>query len=103
MATEAPSPAPVAEALPGVKVQFKAVGSAPILKKTKFKVSASEPFAMVVNFLRRQLQLADSEPLCCYLVSAFAPSPTQNLGELCDTFGVEGEVVVHYSLTPSYG
>lgn len=86
-----------------MRVQFKAVGSAPILRKNKFRVDAGESFGTVIAFLRRQLQIGDTDPLCCYLASAFAPAATQPLRALADAFAVEGELVVSYSLTPAYG
>lgn len=95
---------PAATAAPAeVKVQFRAVGSAPLLKRTKFKVPGSELFATVVVFLRRQLQLGEAEPLHVYVGSAFAPSPSQVLGDVHRSFGVDGELVLSYSLTPAYG
>ena len=39
-----------------VLVHLRAVGSAPRLKKEKFKVPAAKSFAFIVAFLRKQLQ-----------------------------------------------
>ena len=39
-----------------VVVMFRATGDAPLLKRNKFKISASEKFAKVVDFLRKQIQ-----------------------------------------------
>jgi hypothetical protein len=38
-----------------VVVRFKAVGSAPILKQSVFKISESKEFSAIVNFLRKEL------------------------------------------------
>lgn len=86
-----------------VRVHFKAVGAAPILKKNKFLIPSSEPFGtvrradgppttsfvhshfvfcvclspQVIKFLRTQLRLADGASLVCALcvpASALAPS-----------------------------
>ena len=44
-----------------VLVYFKSIGNAPILKQQKFKISAKEPFAAVVTFLRKQIKIEPSE------------------------------------------
>jgi ubiquitin-like protein ATG12 len=86
-----------------VKIQFKAVGGAPILRKNKFKLGGDESFAAIIAFLRRQLQMSDTDMLFCYLMSAFAPAPSQKVAQLADTFAVDGELIVNYSITPAYG
>jgi len=83
-----------------VVVMYKATGDAPILKQTKFKIDASENFAKVVDFLRRQLR---RDSLFVYLNSAFSPSLDEKLSSLADSFGIDGKLVVNYSLTPAWG
>jgi ubiquitin-like protein ATG12 len=46
-----------------VKVHFLAVGSAPIMKKTKFLVDGAGQFMTVSVFLRKQLKLKAGDPL----------------------------------------
>jgi ubiquitin-like protein ATG12 len=89
----------------GVKVQFKAVGNAPLLKKTKFRVPGSETFAGLAKVLRQLLGCAPSEELHMYISSSFAPLPDQLLSDLFDCFGTEaeGELIVSYSTTAAYG
>lgn len=81
-----------------VKVHFVAVGSAPILKKAKFQISADKRFSMVNSFLRKMLKIPDSAGLLLYCQSAFCPSPDQLVGDLKEAFAVRDELVVHYSL-----
>ncbi len=51
-----------------VVVLFKAVGSAPILKKSKFKISSESSFGEIVQFIRTKLlKLKPSESLVCHL------------------------------------
>ncbi|XP_049932698.1 ubiquitin-like protein ATG12 isoform X3 [Nymphaea colorata] len=38
-----------------VVVHLKATGDAPILKQAKFKITGTEKFAKVIDFLRKQL------------------------------------------------
>ncbi|CAJ1965812.1 unnamed protein product [Cylindrotheca closterium] len=109
-----PSPSPSRK----VKVHFVPVGSAPILKKTKFQISADQRFAAVHTFLRKLLKMnhtgstttnygnssaAVPPPLFLYLTSAFCPSLEEIVGELDECFSKRGELVVHYSLQEAWG
>jgi ubiquitin-like protein ATG12 len=108
-----------------VKIHFVAVGSAPILKRTKFQINADQRFAAVHVFLRRLLKLpssdenhsdnnnnnnnisgsANSNNLFLYCCSAFVPSPDHLVGELRDSFANAHtkELVIHYSLQEAWG
>jgi ubiquitin-like protein ATG12 len=106
--TPTPADAKAVEAAPkpadvGVKVHLKAIGTAPVLKKSKFKVNSQERFATIITFLRRQLALGGGDTLFCYLHSAFAPSPSVRIEDLFRSFHSEGELVVHYSLSNAFG
>ena len=95
---ESPTP-PVSK----VKVHFVAVGSAPLMKKTKFQISSAQRFGAVQAFLRKALQLDKSASLFLYINSAFVPSPEELVGELKECFAVRGELMVHYSLQEAWG
>jgi len=108
-----------------VKVHFVAVGSAPILKKSKFQINADQRFAAVTAFLRKVLKLSDTQQdsannssgtttnhhqqqlsgssLFLYVNSAFVPGPEERVGDLRDCFSVRDELVVHYSLQEAWG
>ena len=87
-----------------VKVHFVPVGSAPIMKKTKFQIGADQRFASVTAFLRRVLKLQDSgSSLFLYCSSAFVPGPDELLGDLRNCFSVRDELVIHYSLQEAWG
>lgn len=92
-----------------VKVHFVPVGSAPILKKSKFQIGADQRFAAVHTFLRKLLKLNASSdtqpppPLFLYLTSAFCPSQEELVGELEECFAKRGELIVHYSLQEAWG
>jgi len=98
-AVAAPSP-PVATASDKVKVHLVAVGSAPILKKTKFQIKADQRFASVIQFACKMLKV---ENVFLYCHSAFVPAPDQLVGELRDCFAVRDELVIHYSLQEAWG
>lgn len=88
-----------------VKVHFQAVGSAPILKRSKFQISANQRFVAVHAFLRKILQLNEQPQsnLFLYCQSAFVPGPDTLVGDLRDSFSVRGELIVHYSLMEAWG
>jgi ubiquitin-like protein ATG12 len=105
-----------------VKIHFVAVGSAPILKRTKFQISADQRFAAVHVFLRKLLKLpsidnhsssssssssntSSRNNLFLYCCSAFVPSPDHLVGELRDSFANvhTNELVIHYSIQEAWG
>jgi ubiquitin-like protein ATG12 len=97
-----------------VKVHFVAVGNAPILKKSKFKIDPNVKFGYVIHSLRRTLSLdsttsssgSPTQPkpsLFLYCNAAFVPSPDERLGDLNDCFSIRGELVIHYSLKEAWG
>jgi ubiquitin-like protein ATG12 len=49
-----------------VVVKFKSIGSAPIMKTTVFKVTASNRFQAVIVFLRGQLGFKPTDPLVSF-------------------------------------
>ena len=56
----------IAELIQGVYVvvvRFKAVGNAPIMKQNFYKITASNRFQAVVQFLRKELAWKASDPL----------------------------------------
>jgi len=84
-------------------VKFHALSSAPRLTASKFKISASQPFATVVRSLRRKLRLSDAESVFCYVGSCFAPGLDEGVGNLWRCFQVGGELVVGYAVARSFG
>ena len=86
-----------------VKVQFLAVGGAPILRKNKFQVRGNMRIAEVIAFLRKTLRIREGDPLFVYLNSSFAPSLEQTLRVLHECFGVNDELIVQYAVTSSWG
>lgn len=47
-----------------------------------FNCSASHRFEFVVRFLRKRLQVKDSESVFCYVNSVFAPGLDEGVGNL---------------------
>mmetsp|Transcript_42453 Transcript_42453/g.81133 ORF Transcript_42453/g.81133 Transcript_42453/m.81133 type:complete len:125 (-) Transcript_42453:93-467(-) len=83
-----------------VVVMFKATGGAPILKQSKFKIQGSEKFSKVVEFV---CKLLHRDSVFVYLNSAFTPSMDELVSTLFEGFGIDGKLVVNYSVTPAWG
>jgi ubiquitin-like protein ATG12 len=50
-------------------VRFRAIGNAPILKQNFYKITASNKFQAVIQFLRKELQYKAEDPLVCVSMS----------------------------------
>jgi hypothetical protein len=82
-----------------VTVRFQPLASAPILKNRVFKISASQKFETVVNFLRKKLNCKDTDSVICYVNSVFAPRLDEGVGGLWrvstgHSFYLEGRIHV---------
>ncbi|KAI9702888.1 MAG: Ubiquitin-like protein [Candelina mexicana] len=86
-----------------VTVRFKAVGSAPILRTQVFKISASQRFETVVNFLRTRLKCKPTDSVFLYVNSVFAPSLDEVVGNLFSCFKSDDQLIIAYSMTPAFG
>ncbi|CCI47723.1 unnamed protein product [Albugo candida] len=85
------------------RLKFVAVGNAPLLQKTKFTINANDTLSVVYDFLRKQLQLRDSDALFLYCNRAFAPAPDQLLFDLAKCFSIDNVLILNYSLTHAWG
>ncbi|KAJ0264010.1 Ubiquitin-like protein ATG12B [Hirschfeldia incana] len=94
MATESPS------SVEKVIIHLRAVGAAPRLIKDKFKISGSEKFAKVIDFLGKQLH---SDSVFVYVNSAFSPNPDELVIDLFNNFGIGGKLVVNYASSMAWG
>lgn len=65
-----------------VNVRFRAVGSAPALRRPVAQVSPTSSFVTVVKYLRRVLRLQEHEGVFCYVNSVFAPGLDEGVGNL---------------------
>ena len=86
---------------PSVVVRFKAVGNAPIMRQNFYKITASNRFQAVIQFLRKELGWKAGDPLVCskllwtrefltprfilqftYINLAFSPAPDDTVSNL---------------------
>ncbi|CAM9941201.1 unnamed protein product [Laminaria digitata] len=85
-----------------VKVHFKPIANAPILRKGKFQVNSSWTCLELQASLRNMLQISDATPLFLYCNSAFEPSQDQSLSDLYKCFHVNKELLMSYSITEAW-
>jgi len=86
-----------------VVVRFKAVGNAPIMKQNFYKITASNRFQAVIQFLRKELGWKAGDPLFTYINLAFSPAPDDTVSNLFKSFATEGHLIVNYSTTAAWG
>ncbi|KAI9511969.1 APG12-domain-containing protein [Russula earlei] len=86
-----------------VVVRFKAVGNAPIMKQNFFRVTVSNRFQAVIQFLRKELGWKAGEPLFTYINLAFSPAPDDTIANLYRSFATDGHLIVNYSTTAAWG
>lgn len=86
-----------------VLVHFRATGDVKRMKQNKFKLNAKYQFSFILNWLRTQLQLKNTDSLFVYCTSAFSPSPDAVLHDIFKCFAIDGELVLNYCSTDAWG
>ncbi|SAL95884.1 hypothetical protein [Absidia glauca] len=83
-----------------VIVRFSAIGNAPILKQSYYKITGSNKFQTVIQFLRKELKYQGSDPLFLYINSAFSPAPDEIVANL---YKASGHLIINYCTTAAWG
>lgn len=65
-----------------IVVRFRAVGSAPPIRRELSKISAGQKFEAVVAYLRKVLKVKETDSLFLYVNSTFAPALDEVVGNL---------------------
>ncbi|KAL1919883.1 uncharacterized protein VTP21DRAFT_1815 [Calcarisporiella thermophila] len=86
-----------------VVVRFRAIGNAPIMKQNFYKITASNKFQAVIQFLRKELNYKPSDPLFLYINSAFSPAPDEIVGNLHRCFSTDGHLIINYCTSAAWG
>lgn len=86
-----------------VLVNFRAIGSAPIMKRTKFTLNAAYRFERILEWLSKTIHLKPTETLFVYCNNSFAPSPDAVMYDLFQCFEANGELVLNYALQDAWG
>ncbi|KIM43542.1 hypothetical protein M413DRAFT_68690, partial [Hebeloma cylindrosporum] len=79
-----------------VVVRFKGVGNAPIMRQNMYKITATNRFQAVIQFLRKELGWQGGEPLFLYINSTFSPAPDDTVQNLFKSFATDGYLIVNY-------
>ena len=82
-----------------VVIQLKAIGNAPILKQQIFKLSKQNEFSKITTFIQKELK---QQQIFIYL-NNFVPRQNDLIGDLFGLFGVDGVLLLNYSLQPAFG
>eukprot|EP00979_Chaetoceros_neogracilis_P008953 scaffold2012_cov181-Chaetoceros_neogracile.AAC.2 len=86
------------------KVHLIAVGSAPLLKKSKFLLPTTSTFGTLQTRLRKMLSLGEDASLYLYVQQSFVPSEEDWIGDLDDLYSsTRDELQIHYSLLEAWG
>jgi len=86
-----------------VVMRFRGVGNAPIMRQNMYKITATNQFQAVIQFLRKELGWQSGEALFLYINSTFSPAPDDTVLNLFKSFSTEGYLIVNYSTTPAWG
>jgi len=86
-----------------VVVRFKAVGAAPIMKQNFYKITSSNRFQTVIQFLRKEIGWKQGDALFTYINLAFSPAPDDTVSNLFKAFQTDGHLIVNYSTTAAWG
>lgn len=88
---------------PKVTIRLKAVGSAPALNQSVFKISSTQHFSAVISFVRKRIGVKPAEGVYCYVNGTFSPQPDEIVGNLWRCFKNGKELHVHYAKMQAYG
>lgn len=104
-----------------VVVNFKPIGSAPVLARSVFQISATQKFDYLVIWLRKKLKVSETDSVFLYVNQSFAPSLEEVVGNLhrvssgasqsvlaqqaniIQCFKTNDQLVISYSMTPAFG
>lgn len=83
-----------------VIIRFQPIGSISMIAPSSFKISSSQPFSTIILFLEKKLKLNN---VYCYINNSFAPSPSQEIGDLWAQFNINSELIVSYCGSVAFG
>ncbi|KAM3159758.1 Ubiquitin-like protein ATG12 [Lachancea thermotolerans] len=83
-----------------VQIKFQPIGSVSQVLPQSARISASQPFSVLVTFLRKKLKM---NSVYCYVNNSFSPAPQQSVGDLWRHFRVNDELVVSYCGGVAFG
>ncbi|KAH8110161.1 ubiquitin-like protein Atg12 [Phellopilus nigrolimitatus] len=73
------------------------------MKQNFYKITASNRFQTVIQFLRKELGWKSADALFTYINLAFSPAPDDTVSNLFKSFQTDGHLIVNYSTTAAWG
>ncbi|OAF66943.1 hypothetical protein A3Q56_05322 [Intoshia linei] len=86
-----------------VDILLNATGDAPIMKNKKWKLDRAKTIESILEFIRNYLDLKDDQSMFIYINQAFAPALDSTIGNLYDTFSIDGKLVFYYCTNQAWG
>lgn len=86
-----------------VEILLKNVGSAPIIKKSKWAVRASSTVSEISKFIVKYLKLDNSQSLFIYINQSFAPALDQTIENLFECYESDKKLVLYYATSQAWG
>ncbi|CEP63016.1 Atg12p LALA0_S07e00496g [Lachancea lanzarotensis] len=83
-----------------VHIKFQPIGSVLQVSPQTAQISSSQPFSVLVTYLKKKLKLATVH---CYVNNSFSPAPQQAIGDLWLHFKVKDELIVSYCKGVAFG
>ncbi|SCU81373.1 LAFA_0C04412g1_1 [Lachancea sp. 'fantastica'] len=83
-----------------VHIKFQPIGSVLQVSPQTAQISSSQPFSVLVTYLKKKLKLAS---VYCYVNNSFSPAPQQAIGDLWLHFKVKDELIVNYCKGVAFG
>ncbi|CAR26936.1 ZYRO0C04862p [Zygosaccharomyces rouxii] len=83
-----------------VQIRFQPIGSISQINPSVCKITATQPFSLVVQFLKKRIKV---DEVFCYINNSFAPNPQLIVGNLWSHFKVGDELIVSYCGTTAFG
>ncbi|SCU83865.1 LAME_0C07052g1_1 [Lachancea meyersii CBS 8951] len=81
-------------------IKFQAIGAVPQVSPQTAQISSSQPFSVLITFLKKKLKVATVH---CYVNNSFSPAPQQSVGDLWMHFKVKDELIVNYCKGVAFG
>ncbi|QLG74320.1 hypothetical protein HG535_0G02040 [Zygotorulaspora mrakii] len=83
-----------------VQVKFQPIGSIPQITPSVCRISAVQPFSLILSFLLKKLKI---QHVYCYINNSFAPNPQQTVGDLWSQFKVDDALIIGYCGSVAFG
>lgn len=81
-------------------IRLRPIGSTASINPKIFKILRNLSITVLTKFLCKKLMVST---VYVYVSNLFLPNPDENIGELFDNFGVNGELIINYCNSVAFG